>query len=261
MLGAVHESKAGARRVRIAATGDLHCNRIGQGELQPLFKRATAEADVLLLCGDLVDHGMPDEARRLAHEIATGAGLPIVAVLGNHDFEAGKQDEIAAILSEVGVHVLDGGSFEVGGVGFAGVKGFGGGFGQRALGAWGEPTIKQFVHEAVEEALKLETALSQLRNVPRIAVLHYSPIEETVRGEPLEIYPFLGSSRLEEPLNRLGVLAAFHGHAHAGRSEGRTSAGIPVYNVSVPVLERNFPEQPGFRLIEIPLDGADGAAG
>jgi Icc-related predicted phosphoesterase len=241
--------------VRVAAVADLHCGRDSL-PLHDLFARVTAEADVLLLCGDLVDHGLPDEARLLAREIATSVGVPTLAVLGNHDFESGREQEICTILSDVGVRLLDGDSHEVAGIGIAGIKGFAGGFGRHTLGAWGEAGIKNFVHEAVEEALKLETALSKLHTASRVAMLHYSPIAATLAGEAAEIYPFLGTSRLEEPLNRYAVDVVFHGHAHAGAPEGRTSAGIPVYNVSVPVLARCFPDRPPFRLVEVPIEAA-----
>lgn len=244
--------------VRVAAVADLHCGREDHGIFQPLFAHATATADVLLLCGDLVDHGFPEEARVLAREIAATARLPTLAVLGNHDFEHGREAEVVDILAEVGVCILDGTAREVRGLGIAGAKGFGGGFGMYALAAWGENAIKAFVREALDETLKLETALSQLRAMPRIAVLHYAPVAATVAGEAHEIYPFLGSSRLEEPLNRFAVSAVFHGHAHAGIAEGRTSAGIPVYNVSMPVLRRTFPDQPPVRVIEIPLHAGSG---
>jgi Icc-related predicted phosphoesterase len=145
---------------------------------------------------------------------------------------------------------LDGDSTEVLGIGFAGVKGFAGGFGRRALGPWGEDTIKKFVHEAVDEALKLESALARLRNDHLIAVLHYAPIQATVEGEPREIYPFLGCSRLEEPLNRYPVTAVFHGHAHHGQPEGRTARNVPVYNVSMSLMRELFPARP-FRIFEI----------
>ena len=158
-------------------------------------------------------------------------------MLGNHDFHGGHADEITSILRDAGITVLDGDAHEVNGVGFAGVKGFGGGFGPRALGPWGEDTFKRFVHEAVEEALKLEAALARLRTRSRVAVLHYAPVRDTVEGEPLEIYPFLGSSRLEEPINRYEVSAVVHGHAHRGQPEGRTATGVPVYNVSLPLMK------------------------
>jgi Icc-related predicted phosphoesterase len=240
--------------VKIAALGDLHYTRTPEPtSVRDLLLRAAREADVLLLCGDLTDHGLPEEAHDFAREIHSAVSIPIVAVLGNHDFEGGKQEEIKRILADSGIKVLDGDAVEVEGVGFAGVKGFCGGFGKRALGPWGENIIKAFVHEAVDEALKLESALNRLRRVPRVVVLHYSPIQETVEGEPLEIYPFLGSSRLEEPINRYAVHAVFHGHAHRGRPEGRTATGVPVFNVSVSLLRNVYPNRPPFRLFEVPL--------
>ena len=186
-----------------------------------------------------------------ARELGMAMHIPVVAVLGNHDYELSKEGEIVEILREVGVMVLDGDSCVIRGVGFAGVKGFGGGFGRRALQAWGEPAIKRFVHEGVEEALKLESALAALRTERRVVLLHYSPIPATVQGEPLEVHPFLGSSRLEEPLNRYRVTAAFHGHAHRGAPEGATATGVPVYNVAMPVLERAFPDRLAYRLLEL----------
>lgn len=235
--------------VRIAAVGDIHCTKTSQGQLQPLFTQISETADVLLLCGDLTDYGQAEEAEVLLQELKA-LTIPAVAVLGNHDYECGKVDELKHILLDAGIKLLDGEACEIAGIGFAGVKGFAGGFGSKALGAWGEDAIKKFVHEAVEEALKLEAALAKLETQHRIAVLHYSPIQETVEGEPPEIYPFLGSSRLEEPLTRYSVTAAFHGHAHHGHLEGRTSSNIPVYNVSMPLMKEAFPEQP-FRLLEI----------
>jgi Icc-related predicted phosphoesterase len=202
------------------------------------------------MCGDLTDYGLPDEARILARELAP-ARLPIIAILGNHDYESGHEAEVRAILTEAGVVVLDGESHEVHGVGFAGTPGFAGGFGRGALGAWGERAIKSFVHEAVNEALKLEAALARLRTPHRIALLHYAPIRDTVMGEPVEIFPWLGSSRLEEPLTRYPVTAVFHGHAHRGAPEGRTSTGIPVYNVSMQVLRDAFPDRAPYRILEI----------
>jgi Icc-related predicted phosphoesterase len=142
------------------------------------------------------------------------------------------------------------------GVGFAGIKGFAGGFGRGALGPWGETIIKQFVHEAIAEALKLESALARLRTHRRVAVLHYAPIRGTVEGEPPEIFPYLGSSRLEEPINRYRVSAVFHGHAHRGAPEGRTATGVPVYNVAMPLLARVNPDRPPFLIVELPLDAA-----
>ena len=239
--------------VRIAAVGDIHLGRAAHHgpPIQTFFAQVAELADVLALCGDLTDRGDPEEGRQLGRALAT-VGVPIVAVLGNHDHESGKADELGRILTESGVQVLDGGdAFEVHGVGFAGVKGFAGGFGRRALGPWGEETIKLFVREAVEEALKLETSLSKLRTERRVVLLHYSPIAGTVEGEPREIYPYLGSSRLEEPLIRYPVDVVFHGHAHHGTLEGKTVGGVTVYNVSLSLLQRSFPDAPPFRVIEL----------
>jgi Icc-related predicted phosphoesterase len=238
--------------VRIAAVGDIHLGRAAHGPpIQTIFAQVAEMADVLALCGDLTDRGDPEEGRQLGRALAS-IGVPIVAVLGNHDHESGKADELGRILSDAGVQVLDGGdAFEVHGVGFAGVKGFAGGFGRRALGPWGEETIKLFVREAVDEALKLETSLSKLRTERRVVLLHYSPIAGTVEGEPREIYAYLGSSRLEEPLIRYPVDVVFHGHAHHGTLEGKTVGGVTVYNVSLSLLQRSFPDAPPFRLIEL----------
>lgn len=237
--------------VRIAAISDLHYSRTSTaGALQPLFAQIAEAADILVICGDLTDYGLPEEARALAREFTNTVKIPVVAVLGNHDYESGQQAEIRTILEDAGVVTLDGDTTEVHGIGFAGIKGFCGGFGRRALGPWGEEIIKNFVHEAVAEALKLETALARLRNNRLIALLHYSPIEETVEGEPKEIYPFLGCSRLEEPLMRYPVSAVFHGHAHHGRPEGHTRAGSPVFNVSITLMRELFPNRP-FRIVEI----------
>lgn len=238
--------------LRVAAMGDLHCTKSSQGALQPLVAQAAEQADVLVLCGDLTDYGLPEEARVLVRELSA-AKLPIVAVLGNHDYESGKADEVTQILCDAGVHLLDGDGIEIRGVGFAGVKGFAGGFGQRALEPWGEAVMKQFVSEAVDQALRLESALARLRTERRVAVLHYSPIQATVEGEPPEIFAFLGSSRLEEPINHYRVDLVLHGHAHHGAPEGRTREGIPVYNVSIPLLRRSYPDQPAFRLLDLAL--------
>ena len=241
--------------VRIAAIGDIHHGKNAvQGSLQPLFAQITDNADILVLCGDLTDYGLPDEARALAREITSAVKIPCVAVLGNHDCESGQEAEISKILADAGVVMLDGDSTEIHGVGFAGVKGFCGGFGRRALGPWGEQIIKHFVREAVDEALKLESALARLRTERLVAVLHYSPIQATVEGEPREIFPFLGCSRLEEPIGRFPVSAVVHGHAHHGQPEGRTAANVPVFNVSASLMREMFPERP-FRVIDIDMKG------
>jgi Icc-related predicted phosphoesterase len=238
--------------MRFAAVGDLHVTKDSAGSLRGLFQQANEAADVLLLCGDLTDYGTAEEAHVLADELGA-VTIPVVAVLGNHDYESGAPQAVRDILTRAGVRVLDGEACEIGGVGIAGVKGFAGGFGRASLGAWGEPAIKAFVQEALHEAMKLESALAKLRTPRRIAILHYSPIAGTIEGEPVEIYAFLGSSRLEEPLLRYPVDAVFHGHAHRGAMEAKTINGVPVYNVAKPLLQRLRPGQPPFRVIELPL--------
>ncbi|HVL66114.1 MAG TPA: metallophosphoesterase [Vicinamibacterales bacterium] len=245
--------------IRIAAVGDIHHGKnAAQGSLQPLFAQITDSADILVLAGDLTDYGQPDEARALAREITSTLKIPCVAVLGNHDFESGQEAEVSRILSDAGVVMLDGDSTEIQGIGFAGVKGFAGGFGRRALGPWGETTIKHFVREAVDEALKLESALARLRTERIVTVLHYSPIQATVEGEPREIFPFLGCSRLEEPIGRYPVSVVFHGHAHHGQPEGRTAGNVPVYNVSASLMRELSPERP-FRLVDVDMRPRAGA--
>jgi Icc-related predicted phosphoesterase len=236
--------------LRVAAIGDLHVTVHGAGPLADLIARARDAVQALVLCGDLTEHGLPEEARVLAAELRA-ARTPIVAVLGNHDYEAGRQGEIAAILREAGVRILDGESVELGEIGFAGAKGFAGGFGDRALEPWGEEAIKNFVREAVDESLKLGSALAKLRTPHKVVVLHYSPVIDTVVGEPPEIYAFLGSTRLAEPIDRYGASAVVHGHAHCGAAEGRTRAGIPVYNVSLPLLRRAFGEAAPLRILDL----------
>jgi Icc-related predicted phosphoesterase len=242
--------------IRIAALSDVHYAKTSQGLFQPLFAQIAEHADVLVIAGDLTDYGLADEAKVLARDLTTTVKIPIVAVLGNHDYESGEAEAVRDTMVDAGVHMLDGDAVVIHGVGFAGVKGFAGGFGRAALGPWGEQAIKQFVQESVHEALKLETALAHLETTHRIAVLHYSPIRETVEGEPPEIHPWLGSSRLEEPLSRFQVSAAVHGHAHKGSPEGKTSTGIPVYNVSIAVLKARYPDRPTYRIIEVPRESA-----
>jgi Icc-related predicted phosphoesterase len=250
--------------LRIAAVGDIHTKKTSQGALQQLFREMTEQADIALLCGDLTDFGTIEEAEILAKEIGSSLRIPSIGVLGNHDFESGRQNEVAQIMSQAGVTMLDGEAIEIRGVGFAGAKGFIGGFGRRQLGFWGEKLIKDLVHETIEEALKLESALAKLRTEQKIAVLHYAPIQATLEGEPPEIIPFCGSSRLEEPIDRYRVTAVFHGHAHHGSPEGRTKGAAPVYNVAMPMLKRRFPDRAPFKLLEVPADiesaGATSAA-
>lgn len=237
--------------MRIAAVGDLHCTATSQGTFQPLFAAIATAADVLVLCGDLTDYGLAEEARVLVKEMSPVSQLPVVAVLGNHDYESGAADQVKLVLSEAGIQILDGSGCDIQGVGFAGAKGLGGGFGERALQPWGEDIMKRFVRETIDEALKLESALARLRTPQRVAVLHYSPVRQTVEGEWPEIIPFLGSSRLEEPLLRYPVAAVFHGHAHNGKAEGRTRDDTPVYNVCLPLLRGLYPERPPFHLLEL----------
>ncbi|MET0312262.1 MAG: metallophosphoesterase [Burkholderiaceae bacterium] len=241
--------------IRFAAVGDIHVHADSAGTLRSLFAQAADEADALLLCGDLTDYGTTEEALVLAGELS-GISIPVVAVLGNHDHESGTPEVVVEALSAQGVRVLDGAACEIEGVGIAGVKGFAGGFGRGSLGAWGEPAIKLFVQEALNEAMKLEAALAKLRTPRRIALLHYSPIAGTVQGEPPEIFPFLGSSRLEEPLLRYPVDAVFHGHAHRGTLEARTLNGVPVYNVAKPLLERSRPGVAPYFIYELPRETA-----
>jgi Icc-related predicted phosphoesterase len=242
--------------IRIAALSDVHYAKTSQGLLQPLFAQISECADVLVIAGDLTDYGLAAEAKVLARDLTTTVKIPIVAVLGNHDYESGEAEAVRDTLVDAGAHVLDGDAVVIHDVGFAGVKGFAGGFGRGALGPWGEQAIKEFVQEAVREALKLEAALAHLETTHRIALLHYSPIRETVEGEPVEVHPWLGSSRLEEPLSRFQVSAVVHGHAHKGSPEGKTNTGIPVYNVSMTVLKASYPDRPTFRIIEVPRESA-----
>ncbi|WP_266204848.1 metallophosphoesterase family protein [Pontibacter kalidii] len=241
------------KKTRIAAVGDIHVRETDNGKWKDYFAKASEEADVLLLCGDLTDTGRTAEAEVLVEELKS-CSIPVVAVLGNHDYERDNQKAIRKILMKQNVHMLDGDSIVIGDVGFAGVKGFGGGFDNAMLGMFGEPMIKQFVQEAVDEALKLDGALSRIDSdnvdVKKIAVLHYAPIKATVLGEPEQIFPYLGSSRLAEPINRREVIAAFHGHAHIGTLAGETSKGVKVFNVSKPILVKEGYD-PAFFIFEV----------
>ena len=239
--------------VRIAAVGDIHVRENDKGKWTDYFKDISRNADVLVICGDLTDTGDEVEAQVLADELKA-CSIPVVAVLGNHDFEKGRHKLIRKILQNENVHILDGEAVIIKGIGFAGIKGFGGGFDNHMLSMFGEGAMKAFVQEAVDEALHLERALARLdqehEGIKKIAVLHYAPISTTVTGEPEVIYPFLGSSRLAEPLERQKVIAAFHGHAHAGAIAGETKNGIKVYNVAKQVLAKGgYPQQ--YYLLEV----------
>ena len=236
---------------------DLHYRRQGTDPLASIYHEISAGADFLVLGGDITDNGLPEEAETALADLRA-ATIPVIAVLGNHDYQSGREHEVRRVLEAGGVKVLDGESVEIGGVGFAGVKGFGGGFGTRLLEPWGEHAMKAFVQEALNETLKLESAMAKMRAVHRIVILHYSPIAATVEGEPREIYPFLGSSRLEDPINRHGCAAVFHGHAHRGAHEGKTQTGIPVFNVSLNLLKRSVPGTAGYKLFQCVSDTSDG---
>jgi len=241
--------------VRVAAISDVHCKLDSKQGLRPVFDQIAGEADVLLVCGDITHLGLPEEACVfLEQAVPVLNKIPVICVLGNHDFESGKQDALWEQLSGAGLIMMDGDSLQIYGVGFTGVKGFGGGFGRMAVHPWGEKVIKDFVKEADIEAEKLESGLSKLDLGPRIVVMHYAPIRATVAGEPPELFPFLGSSRLEDPLNRFAVTAVFHGHAHHGSFKGKTDANIPVYNVSVAVLKQRFPKRAPFFMLEVPVN-------
>jgi Icc-related predicted phosphoesterase len=226
--------------IRLAALGDLHVGETAHHPYRELFARISQEADVLALCGDLTNFGKSPEAEILAEDLQA-CSIPVVGVLGNHDFECGQPQEVSRILHEAGLKLLDGDAYEIEGVGFAGAKGFIGGYGRNMLSAFGEPAIKAFVQAAVEENLKLETSLRMLKTERTVVVLHYSPIAATLAGEPSEIFPFLGSARLGETIDRFdGVKVVLHGHAHSGAYEGRTPGGVPVYNVARPLLARDM---------------------
>ena len=235
-------------KLRIAATADIHYGKHSRGQLHDVFSEISRSADVLLLCGDLTDFGLAEEADQLVIDLRAAVHIPMIGVLGNHDFESGEQELVLKVLDQAGVTMLDGDATEINGVGFAGVCGFAGGFGRRMLNAWGEPLMKKFVQEAIDHAVRLEQGLAKLQTEKKIVVLHYSPIRATVVGEPDEIFPFMGSSRLEEPVNRFRVNAVFHGHAHNGTGDGATATGIPVYNVSAPLLQKSGKP---YRIIEV----------
>jgi uncharacterized protein len=238
------------KKLRVAALADLHVHKAINGHFRPVFAEVSEKADILCLCGDLTNLGTPEEAEHLAHDLAA-LRIPAVAVLGNHDHHSGRADEVKKILERANVTMLEEENLELNGIGFVGVKGFGGGFSNHMLSAFGEEATKHFVAEAVREALALENALQTLRTPRAVVVLHYSPVLETVRGEPAEIMPFLGCSRLAETIDRFNVAAVFHGHAHHGQPRGQTLKGTPVFNCSVEVLKTTAPQGPGYVLMEL----------
>lgn len=235
------------KSVKVAAVADLHMTEDGAKSYKDLFAEISLVADVLVIAGDLTDLGRPKEAELLAIDLRH-CTVPTVAVLGNHDHESGQVEDVCKILTDAGVKLLNGHAAEIAGVGFVGVKGFAGGFGRHMLGSFGETAIKAMVAESVEESMRLENAMRQVRSDRSLVVLHYAPIAETVVGEPLEIYPFLGSSRLAETIDRFRVNAVVHGHAHRGSYEGRTPGGAPVYNVAAHVEK---PTGKAYALLEL----------
>src|SRR5437868_11795728 len=226
--------------MRIAATADLHFTAQRYSALRDQLNQVRDEADLLVLAGDLTNFGQPAEMEPLLNALVR-LRVPTIAVLGNHDYESGKEQELMRMMSAEGIKVLDGSAYERDGVGFAGTKGFVGGVGRGVLTAFGEPEIKTFVRATIDETLKLERAMSQLRTKKRVVVLHYAPVVTTVQGEAPEIYPFLGTSRLAEVVDRHGADLVVHGHAHNGKCEGKTVGGVPVYNVAITLLQGQNP--------------------
>jgi Icc-related predicted phosphoesterase len=226
--------------MRIAATADLHFTAQRYTALRDQLNRVRDDADVLVLAGDLTNYGQPEEMEPLLNTLVR-LRIPIIAVLGNHDFESGREGELIRMMTAEGIKVLDGSAYERDGVGFAGTKGFVGGFGRGVLTAFGEPEVKNFVRASIDEALKLERAMSQLRTPKRVVVLHYAPIAATVQGEAAEIFPFLGTSRLAEVVDRHGADLVVHGHAHHGSLQGKTTGGVPVHNVAITLLQAQQP--------------------
>jgi Icc-related predicted phosphoesterase len=229
--------------VRVAAVGDVHLGVESSGKLRPHFERVGDQADVLLLAGDLTRVGEPEEAAVLADELRD-LPVPVVAVLGNHDHHSDAGELVVKLLDDAGVTVLEGdtATFDIDGtrLGIAGVKGFGGGFAGACGSEFGEPEMKAFMTHTRQVAAGLETALTSLDTDVRVALLHYAPVEATLQGERLEIYPFLGSYLLAEAVDRAGADLVVHGHAHSGSERGVTAGGVPVRNVAQSVLRRSY---------------------
>ena len=229
--------------IRVAAVGDLHFGPDSEGTFLPALEPLGDQADVLLLAGDLTKVGRREEAEALARELA-GAPVPVVAVLGNHDYHSEEQEAVRGVLEDAGVQVLEGEAtvIEVDGarLGIAGAKGFGGGFAGACATDFGEPEMKGFIRETKAAADRLGRALGSLSTDARIALLHYSPVKETLHGEPPEIYAFLGSYLLAEAVDHEGADLVLHGHAHRGTEHGVTPGGIPVRNVAQSVISRPY---------------------
>jgi hypothetical protein len=235
--------------MRVAATADLHYSAQSPGILKEQLAKVRDDADVLVIAGDLTNFGRPEEMEPLIN-VLVRLRVPVVAVLGNHDYESGQEAELARMMRAEGIKVLDGTAYERDNVGFAGAKGFLGGFGRGVLTAFGEPEVKAFVKASIDEAMKLERAMSQLRTEKRVVVLHYAPIATTVEGEAREIFPYLGNSRFAEIVDRHGANLIVHGHAHHGSPNGRTTAGIPVHNVAITLLQGQNPST-AYRVFDI----------
>jgi Icc-related predicted phosphoesterase len=229
--------------IRVAAVGDVHLAPDIRGRIRPHLADISEQADVLLLAGDLTQHGTVPEAEVVVEEFAD-LGIPVAAVLGNHDYQCDSEDEIIALLREGGMIVLNGSGVELdlpsGRLGVAGGKGFGGGFPHRCASEFGEPEMKAFVRHSRLLAEAIGKALRDLSADYRVALTHYSPVAETLEGEPPEIYPFLGSYFLAEAADSANVDLCVHGHAHAGSECGTTPGGAPVRNVALPVLKRAY---------------------
>lgn len=229
--------------IRIAATADVHFGIDSAGTLQPHLERLTERADLLVLAGDLTRVGRTEEAAVLAREL-TDVPVPVVAVLGNHDYHSGCEKEIRDVLESSGIRVLDGDTalVPVDGetLGIAGVKGFGGGFAGACGSDFGEPVMKAFVEYTMESATRLADCLADLDATKRLALMHYAPVEATLQGERLEIYPFLGSYLLGEAVDRAGADLVIHGHAHGGVEKGMTPGGVHVRNVAQPVIQHAY---------------------
>lgn len=235
--------------MRVAATADLHFTPARFSALHDQLNMVRNEADVFVVAGDLTNYGKPEEIEPLLN-VLVRLRLPTIVVLGNHDYESSREVDLMRMLTQEGIKVLDGSAYERDGVGFAGTKGFVGGFGRGVLTAFGEPEIKTFVRAGIDEALKLERAMSQLRTKKRVVILHYSPVAATIEGEAPEIYPFLGTSRLAEVIDRHGADLVLHGHAHNGKCDGKTPAGVPVHNVAITLLQSQNP--PGvYRVFDV----------
>jgi Icc-related predicted phosphoesterase len=235
--------------MRIAALADLHFTPALYETIRTKLDNVRNEADLLVLAGDLTNYGKTTEMEPLLN-VLVRLRLPIVAVLGNHDYESGQEAELMKMMTEEGIKVLDGTAYERDGVGFAGTKGFIGGFGRAVLTAFGEPEIKRLVQSAIDETLKLERAMSQLRTERRVVVIHYAPVVDTVKGESPEIFPYLGTSRLAEVVDRHGANLVIHGHAHHGGREGKTVTGVPVYNVALHLMQTMDPPS-AYRIFEV----------